>query len=431
MTQNEQIHQIHQYHILPDIDEMLQSLLLVEEGEHEFITDDEDVQELRHLFFPITRHCTYLNHAATGPLPRPVAQVLHEHVGDLSDFGAINEARWRVHQQGAYRRLAAMLHARPEQFALTNSTSDGLMHVALGLDWHVGDEIVTAEGEFPSNIYPWLNLQEHGVQVRRVPAREQRIVTEDVLQSITDKTRLVTLSLVEFSTGYRNNIATIARYCHERGVLCGVDAMQAVGAIDVNLATLGVDFLSGRGHKWLLGASTSGFLYVADTLLEQLKVRRRGWFSIAEPFDFFNYEQPLKAGAARFEFSAPNLLCAVGLDAALGVFECIDGGMPAIEERILGLTDYAMNGLERLGYPVISPRGTGERSGIVCFTPHPERPDLDAQHITEQLAERNIHVAARGSIVRISPHFYNVIEEIDTLLNALEEIKQPKENVSM
>ncbi len=99
--------------------------------------------------------------------------------------------------------------------------------------------------------------------------------------------------------------------------------------------------------------------------------------------------------------------------------------MAAVEERILGLTSYAIAGLDRLGYPVVSPQGDGERSGIVCFKLHPERQDTSPQHLVDELASRNIHVAARGDVVRISPHFYNTLEEIDVLINALEELRKP------
>jgi selenocysteine lyase/cysteine desulfurase len=147
--------------------------------------------------------------------------------------------------------------------------------------------------------------------------------------------------------------------------------------------------------------------------------------SVETPFEFFNYIQPLKTGMARFEHSSPNSLPIIALDAALGIFECIDGGMGSVEERIFGLTSHAIAGLERLGYPVVSPQGEGERSGILCFKLHPERQDFSPQQLVDELASRNIHVAARGDVVRISPHFYNTLEEIDILLNVLEEIRKP------
>ncbi len=412
---------------LPDLDDMLHSLLLIEEGEHEFASEDEDIQELRQLFFPVTRHTVYLNHASRGPLPAPVARTLHEYTEDNSNMGGIHGARWKEYCNGAHRRLAGLLHARPDQLAFTASTGDSLMLIAQGLDWQAGDTIVVAEGEFPCNVYSWLNLQEQGVQVQIVPAREGRIAVEDVLACIDEnkRTRLVSLSLVGFSTGFRQDIQSIAAHCRQRGIICGVDAMQALGVLEVNVQQLEVDFLAAAVHKWLLSPHTSGILYVTDELLARLQTRRRGWFSVEEPMDFFNYQQPLKAGAARFEHSTPNELVIVGLDAALGVFECIDGGMAAIEQRVLGLTSYAIAGLERLGYPVISPQGEGERSGIVCFLPHPQLQDLTAQQMADELMTRNIFVAARGAALRISPHFYNVPGEIDTLLNALEELKQP------
>src|SRR5712691_2505301 len=398
---------------LPSLDDMLQSLLLIEEGEHEFSGEEENIQELRQLFFPITRNCVYLNHASDGPLPRPVARTLYTNIDDTSNFGNVNFARWLEHERGAHRRMASMIHVRPDQVAMTASTGDGLMMIAGGLRWQAGDMIISAECEFPSNIYPWLNLQNQGVQVQLVKMRENRVAVEDVLSSITERTRLVSLSLVEFSTGFRNDIATIARHCHERGILCGIDAMQALGALDVDVQTLAIDYLAAASHKWLFSPPTCGILYISDTLLPQLQTPRRGWFSVEKPFDFFHHDQPLKMGAARFEHSSSNRTPIIGLDAALGIFESIDGGMQAVESRILGLTSHAIVGLERLGYPVVSPQGEGERSGIVCFKPHPEY-DISVQQLVDELASRNMHVAARSTIVRISPHFYNTLEEIDT-----------------
>ena len=406
---------------LPDLDDMLQSLLLVEEGEHEFELGT-DVKELRHLFFPVTRHNIYFNHASIGPLAGPVARSLHEYVDDSRDFGAIHKARWEEYERGAHRRLASLIHARPEQVALTANTGDGLTSIAQGLHWQEGDTIVSVEGEFPTNVYPWLNLQAQGVKLHIVPARNARIVPEDIFAAINETTKLVSLALVEFATGYRNDIATITAYCHERGILCGIDAMQALGALDIDVQALGVDFMVSASHKWLLGSQLCGILYIADSLLPKLATPRRGWHSVEQPFDFFNHTQPLKAGASRFEYNTPNGIAIIGLDAALGVFESIDGGMQAVEARILGLAQHAIAGLERLGYPIVSPQGEDERSGLVCFRPHSEHAEQTVEQIVDILANRRIYTAARGDVVRISPHFYNTIDEIDVLLETLQEI---------
>ena len=406
---------------LPDLDDMLQSLLLVEEGEHEF-EYGADVKELRHLFFPVTRHNIYFNHASSGPLPSPVARSIHEYVDDYRDFGGIHKERWEEYERGAHRRLASLIHARSEQIALTASTGDSLTHIAQGLQWQEGDTIISAEGEFPTNIYPWLNLQAQGVKLHIIPTRNARIVPEDVFAAIDEHTKLVSLSLVEFATGYRNDITTIVAYCHERGILCGIDAMQALGALDIDVQALSVDFMAAAAHKWLLGPQVCGILYVADSLLTKLATPRRGWFSVEQPFDFFNLTQPLKRGAGRFESSKPNSLAIIGVDAALGVFESIDGGLQAVEARILGITQHAIAGLERLGYPIVSPQGQGERSGLVCFQPQPERQEQTVGQIVDVLANRRIYVAARGDVVRVSPHFYNTLAEIDVLLETLEEI---------
>lgn len=405
---------------MPSLDDMLQSLLLIEEGEHEFSGEEEGARELRQLFFPITRHAVYLDHAANGPLSRPTARTMHEYIDDTSNYGNITYDRWTMYEEGAHRRTAHMIHVRPDQVAMTASTGDGLMAIAQGLRWQPGDTIITSECEFPGNVYPWLNLAKQGVETRFVKMHEYRIRVEDMLAQISGRTRLVSLGLVEFSTGFRNDIASIARYCHERGILCGIDAAQALGALEIDARALDIDFLAAASHKWLLCPQTTGILYLSDTLLERLQPARRSWQSVETPFDFFNYSQQLKKGASRLEHSTPNRMPIVALDASLGMFESIEGGMTAVEARILGLTAHAIAGLERLGYPVVSPQGRGERSGIVCFSPHPSRPEMTSQHIMDELAARHIYTAARGTVLRISPHFYNTIEEIDTLLNVLE-----------
>ncbi len=394
---------------LPALDDMLQSLLLMEEGEHEFVSEDEEVSELRQLLFPVTREGVYLKHAVMGPLPRPVAQAMRDYVDDVSRFGDVHEESWKQYRDGAHRRMAGLLHTRAEQVAFTANSRDSLMRLAYALDWQEGDAMLVVGDEPGGNASAWLDLVARGVKVQTIPMRDQRLTNEDIFACIDKQTRLVSVSHVLPATGFRSDVAALTAYCRERAIVCGVDATQSLGALDVDVQRLGIDYLVAEGHKWLLAPQSSGILYVSDDLFARL------------------HQSSLRVGMERFEYGAPNSFPIVGLDAALGVLECIDGGMQAVEERILGLGAYAIAGLERLGYPIISPRNQGERSGIVCFTTHPERRDLTVQKIVESLEERNIYIAAHEDVASISPHFYSTPEDIDALLKMLEELKRPVE----
>src|SRR5258708_39182404 len=150
---------------------MVSWVLLIEEGEDEFNAQEAGVQDIRQYFFPVTRTNIYLNHAANGPLPRPVAQAMHEYIDDVSAVVGTHEPRWAEYERGAHRRLARLISARAEQMAFTANTGDGLMMVAQGLSWQEGDVVISAEGEFPSNVYPWLNLQAQAEQGQTVAMR--------------------------------------------------------------------------------------------------------------------------------------------------------------------------------------------------------------------------------------------------------------------
>src|SRR5579883_1455456 len=139
---------------LPSLDDMLQPLLLLEEGEHEFSGEEEGLTELRELFFPVTRHCTYLNHAANGPLPRPTARTLHDYVDDTSLYGNINFERWSAYEAGSHRRLANLIHARPDQIALTYSTGDGFMTIAQDCAGRMATSSSAPRANFPAMSIP-------------------------------------------------------------------------------------------------------------------------------------------------------------------------------------------------------------------------------------------------------------------------------------
>jgi len=183
-----------------------------------------------------------------------------------------------------------------------------------------------------------------------------------------------------------------------------------------------IDFLGAGSPKWLMGPSHVGLLYVREGLLAELGVARRGWLSVATPFDFFDYEQPLREDAARLEGGSNNITPLVGLEAALTLLETAD--MADIERRVLTLAQLVQAGLEAQGHEVISPNGPGERSGIVCFRPgRASGQALDVDALVVRLTEAcGAVVAARNGLLRVSPHFYNTEDDIARFLSGLERV---------
>jgi len=372
-----------------------------------------EIAEARKLF-PVTRHYAYLNHASISPLSTRVALAMAQVVVDFREHGGMNEERWMEQVEEVRKLVARLINARPEEIALTPNTSHGLIIVANGLDWQEEDNIVTAETEFPANVYPWVHLKRLGVETRFAPAREGRILVEDVAGMMDERTRLVALSFVEFGTGYRNDLAAIGELCRKRGVLFSVDAIQGLGALPLDVRTCRVDFLSAGGPKWLMGPEGTGIFYCREELIERLTPALIGWRSVVDRDDYYRYDSPLLPDARRFEPGTRNIPGLVGLGASLETL--LEVGIPRIEEQVLALTDHLIEGLEARGYEVATPHERREeRSGIVAFQ-HKEHP---VDGLYRRLMEADVVVSLRGGTIRVSPHFYNVEEELDRLLEAL------------
>ncbi|MEW6723317.1 MAG: aminotransferase class V-fold PLP-dependent enzyme [Bacillota bacterium] len=375
--------------------------------------DPMDCQSFRPEF-PVTRHYCYLNHAANAPEPLRVVRAVEEYLRDASEAGTLLEDRWWLKVETARSTLASFIGASPDELAWVDNVSHAAMIVANGLDWRPGDKIVGTAGQFPANIYPWLNLRRHGIEYHMVPARDGLLRTEDILGAIDDRTRVVAISLVEFFTGQRHEVARIGARCREKGVLFFVDGIQGVGAIPVDVRAMNIDFLAFGAQKWMLGPNGVGALYVRRELVERLHPVTASWLSVPERFDFANLEQGYIPEAGRFEGGTGNLMGLVGFAAALEYFALL--GAEPIWETIRGLTDHLIEGLQSRGYQILSPLAPEARSGIVGFY-HPREA---ADRLVDRLRDEGIIVAVRQGAVRVSPHFYNTVAEIDWLLEELD-----------
>jgi selenocysteine lyase/cysteine desulfurase len=362
---------------------------------------------------PITQRWAFFDHAAVAPITARAQKAINEWTADMAENGDVMEHRW-VQRVEEVRGLAAkLLDADPVDIAFIKNTSEGVGIIAEGFPWKPGDSVVTAAEEYPANIYPWMNLASRGVELRTVPSRDRRIRIDDIRSAIDSRTRLVSLSFVEFASGFRNDLDAVGALCRERGIYLFVDAIQGLGVFPLSVRKTPVDFLAADGHKWLLGTEGAGILYVRRDLVDMLHAVGVGWNSVIGARNFGTIDFRLKPNAGRWESGSLNVGGTVGLGASLELL--LEIGIPAIAERVTELTDYLCECAERIGLEVYSSRLPEDKSGIVSLV----APGPDPIQLVRGFKREGVVINQRAGRLRISPHFYNTHAEIDRLIDLL------------
>ena len=363
--------------------------------------------------FPITKQIVYLNHAGVSPFSTGVAAGLARHVMEQTNYGGTVEPRWAKRVEEARRQAARLINAEAREIAFVDNTTQGLNYFARGIDWRKGDNVVLPRIEFPANVYPWLSLEKKGVRVKWVRDHAGRILVEDIEAAIDRRTRAVAVSFVEFSSGYRNDLARIGKICRRRGVYLVVDGIQGLGALRLDVKECLIDGLSAGGHKWLLAPQGTGIFYCSRRVMDQLAHPTPGWLSVVDWDNYYEFNYKLWPDGRRYEPAQKNLLGIAGLNEALKMINGL--GIRAIERRIIDVTDYLCLLLKRRGFAVYSPRRAGEKSGIVCFAPR----QGSAEKLCARLLKQGFLTVPRQGNVRVSPHFYNSHEEMKRFADAL------------
>ena len=361
--------------------------------------------------FPVTAQKIYLNHAAISPLSTRVTDRLEWYLdergfGDIDIFAKAKEIR-----EEARQTIAKIINGSAENIAFIGNTSEGFNHLVNGLDWREGDQVVLTDYEFPGNVYPFKNLQRHGVEIVYVANRNGRIFVEDIERALEPRTRLLSISFVEFSNGFRNDLQAIGRLCRERDIIFSVDGIQGVGAVSLDVQACQIDFLSNGGHKWLMGTMGAGFMYIAPRLFDRLTPAFTGWLAVENAWDFFNYQQNLLPDARRFEYATANFMGITALAASAGLL--LETGIEKIERYLLNIGDLLITRLAETGMEFRGAPDRKNRSGIYSFA----GPDTEA--LFRYLSEKNIVCSLRNGLLRISPHFYNTMSEIEELIHEI------------
>ena len=362
---------------------------------------------------PIVRQYNYLDHAAIAPLSGRAAAAMRRFLDEATEHGSVRGGLYPEAKR--VRKLAArLIHCHPEELTFVKNTSEGLCHVANGLQWSRADNVVTIATEFPANVYPWMNLQQAGVQLKMVPEDGGRVPVERIVEAIDDRTRLVTVSAVQYASGFRADLAALGNACQERGVLFCVDAIQGLGCTPIDVKGMKIDFLSADGHKWLLGPEGVGVFYCRQELLGLVRPTTVGWLSVNNPNDFDHCRLDFRADARRFDSGSYNLAGLWGFGASIEWI--LELGIDQIWDRVRALTDRLIEGIRAKGYRIVSPRDEGESSGIVAFVSDTHDHERIVAHLRQ---EHRTIIASRRGRLRASPHFYNTEREIDQLVEHL------------
>ena len=372
---------------------------------------DRPLREL----FPVLAQGHYLNHAAIAPWPLPVAEAVRQFAEENLRRGPRDYAAWIRREQSLRRRLAELVGAAsPDDISLLKNTTEGISLVAFGLDWRAGDNVVLPRGEFASNRLPWLAQASRGVDIREVDIRTARDAEDALIAAMDRQTRLLSVSAVQWSDGFRLDLGRLGDACRERGVLFCVDAIQQLGALRLHAGDCHIDFLAADAHKWLLGPEGVAVFYSRPEARERLSLLQQGWHMCEQPWHFQREDWSPAVSGQRFEAGSPNSLGAAALYAASGLL--LEWKIRKVEERVLANSAYLIARLPGLpGVRLVSHDDPRRRSGIVSFSCD----RVPARELHRRLAARDVNCALRGDSVRLSPHFYQGEHELESFLEVL------------
>ncbi|HEY3247511.1 MAG TPA: aminotransferase class V-fold PLP-dependent enzyme [bacterium] len=363
--------------------------------------------------FPVFQQMHFMDTAHYNPLGKEVRDAITSFHQALQSGG--QPEQWKSLLAHARESAARLIGASSTQIALTKNTGEGLNIAANALPLGVGDSVVTSKFEHPINLMPWLRLRRRGVEVRVVDHPEGYAVPDIFRTAIDRSTRVIVVSAVQYYSGHRADLASLAGLAHEVRAHLVVDGIQAVGAAAINAQSLGVDALACGGHKWILATHGAGFLYCSERFLDAAEPVYLGEEGLAEGTALEDFI--LSAGATRFEVGNANYAGFAGLSAGAALLASY--GLTAVEQRVLELTGQLMERLDNAGVILLTPREPAHRLGIVTF----EIPD--PQMFVTNCDKAGIRVALRGAhhrrkdAVRVSLHAYNDETDIAALLDVL------------
>jgi selenocysteine lyase/cysteine desulfurase len=366
--------------------------------------------------FPVLARKTYLNSGSYCALANDVKAAFDAYMDDRLLVGA-NWDMWITKNESVRALTATLLHASPDEIAVTASVSAGLNALASAFDFTgPRNKVVISDFEFPTNAQIWHAQEPRGAKVVHVPrAADGYIPLENFAKAIDDKTLLVAITHVCFRNGAKLDIPGIVRLARAHGALVLLDCYQAVGSLDIDVKSLDVDFAVGGMLKYLLGTAGIGFLYARDSIIRSLLPTNSGWFAQANIGAMDITANRPAPSARRFEAGTPPVVNCYAAEAGLKFLLAV--GTPAIEKRNQALTRLCMERLREIGWPSVTPEQDERRGATVAV------PSRDSGGLSAELMKRDIVTSHRDDNVRASFHFYNDTDDVESFIAGMKDLR--------
>jgi len=364
--------------------------------------------------FPLDPALCYLNHAAVAPWPKRTEEAVNRFSHENTHWGATHYRNWLLLEKQLREQCRMLLNADDSNdIALVKNTSEGLSMVAYGLTWRAGDNVVISDEEFPSNRIVWESLRTKGVVVKEVSLKGPN-PEADIIAAVDHQTRLISISSVQYASGFRLHLEILGAFCQQNNILFCVDAIQSLGALPFDVQQIHADFVIADGHKWLLGPEGLAVFYSSPTARSQLEVNEYGWHMIEHAGDYSRKTWTVAPSAQRFECGSPNMLSIHALSASLSLL--LEVGIEQVHRQLDENISYLIKKLQAHPHiDIISTQQRERRAGIVTF----KHRTLDSNNLYQVLMTKHVICAHRGGGIRFSPHFYTPKNVIDRAINAI------------
>lgn len=373
--------------------------------------------------FPLRKDVIYLNHAAVSPWPRRSVNAIQQFADENMTIGSLNYPQWLETETKLRDQIRQLINAKSkDDIALLKNTSEALSVVAYGLNWNSRDNIVISNEEFPSNRIVWESLKNRfDVTTRQISLNANPNLTpeQNLIDACDKHTKLLSVSSIQYASGFRLELEVLGEYCRQHNILFCVDAIQSIGAVEIDVQKIGADFVMADGHKWMLGPEGIALFYSSPQARDRLQLNQYGWHMVERMGEFDDTNWSTAASSRRFECGSPNMLGIHALSASLSIL--LEIGMKSVERQLLSRSEMIIDAINNNeNYQLLSHSTPKRYGGIVTF----KHLSLDSERLLNFLSNNGIFCAKRGGGIRFSPHFYTPLTNIRQALSKLAEVQE-------